>query len=92
MTATYTDLEYYYSQLAVFTEKPYGNLCRENGEDAPYSVCGGLPDLTGGGVLYWCYTIEEALYYLKWCVSNGYHDCAVYDTSNNDLIFRPLAA
>lgn len=42
-------------------------------EHASYSINGGLPDGNGGGVLFWCYSLENALAGARWCVENGYH-------------------
>jgi hypothetical protein len=41
-------------------------------EHASHSINGMEPRDAGGGVLFWCYTLEEAIQGAMWCVENGY--------------------
>jgi len=41
-------------------------------EHASYSINGGEPGGQGGGVLFWCYSLESAIQGALWCVENAY--------------------
>ena len=39
---------------------------------APFAICGRLPHNTGGGVLYWCYSLEDAIAGMRWCQESNH--------------------
>jgi hypothetical protein len=66
---------------------PY-QLC---GQHAPFSIGAIDPDEKGGGTIYWCYSLPEALCALKWCIANGYKRCKLYsrDWDREEVLFIP---
>lgn len=42
------------------TPMGYHNPYMKNGVHAPFSICGGNPDGSGGGVQFWAYSRREA--------------------------------
>lgn len=68
-------------ELNVAARKPASLPCRlmvndpregDPTEHAPFSINGGMPDSKGGGVLFWCYSLEDALAGARWCVEHKY--------------------
>lgn len=66
-----------------FPQIPYQNPCRRGDVHAPLAVCGGYPDGSGGGVLFWAYDVHEAEYVRNWCVENGYLHVSVQPTEDD---------
>lgn len=66
--------------LQPFDESPMGYnnpCCNQEGEDAPFAVCGRLPDRTGGGVLFWAYSVDEAARAERAYRYAGYHEVTI---------------
>ena len=56
----------------------YHNPCFLHGRNASFSVGGRTPDRTGGGVLFWAYSREEAEAAALAYKNAGYHDVSIY--------------
>lgn len=70
------------AEILIAPRKPVGLPCRlmtgdpregDPMEHASFSINGIDPDEKGGGVLFWCYSLEDAIAGGLWCVENGYH-------------------
>jgi hypothetical protein len=57
---------------------PKQNPCRMNGDEAPYAVTGYEPNMDGGGVLFWAYSLEEAGNAADAFRNEGYKQVKVY--------------
>lgn len=69
------------AEILIAARKPVGLPCRlmtgdpregDPMEHASFSINGGEPDGNGGGVLFWCYSLEDAIAGALWCVQNSY--------------------
>jgi hypothetical protein len=57
---------------------PKQNPCTMNGVEAPYAVTGYDPNMTGGGVLFWAYSLPEADRAADAFREEGYKQVKVY--------------
>lgn len=60
------DLRRQYSETKTPVLRPRGNPCRIAGEHASYAVSGLYADGSGGGVIYWAFSLHEAMEQLRW--------------------------
>ena len=63
---------------------PVSGPCRRYGEEAPFCVIGIDPDRSGGGVLYWAWSREEASKAAEAYRENGFHDIHVKDAMSEE--------
>ncbi len=56
---------------------PRQNPCRRYGQDATHAVIGYEPDMSGGGVLFWAYSLEDANRAAEAFREEGYKEVAV---------------
>jgi len=58
--------------------------CSVNGQDAPFCVIGLDPDRSGGGVLHWAWSMEEASRAAHSYREHGYHEVNAKDALTED--------
>lgn len=62
--------------------KPVGWPCCLGGYKATHYIAGGVPDGSGGGILYWCYSLPEAMATFVWCEQHFYRNLSLVNTSD----------